>query len=633
MPLLAQRPDRYLRAPHLSARDDGGACLKVIAWDPDGERVLTVELDARGQVVGEPSAGPGPRMNGILALHPRDGEPVADAEVDHLAVSGEWRVRIERAPGGVSRVVASLPRGEEVPVYVATAIAAAPAIVATPGGAWVAFHHNQREDDGSQDIAKWIALRFVDLQGGVFEPAAEMRDRNRDCEGVEQSFEFPSLAVSARGAVSLFGRGSHNFWRQDLNHEGFGPRVALSDGEWGSRGRWVAAATLMDGSIVIARRERKGIEVTQLAGPDGDDPALRQVVVAGLQADVAEGRDVNVVDPARRHQRVTLFGDIQQHSAHSDGVGSADEAYLRARDVYADDFVALTDHEAFLGKRTGPGEWAYLQAVADRYETPGEFNTLIAYEWTGTRYPGPGHKCVYFPTVGAPLVSRDEIGDGGQAVRRIAELGGFSSPHHIGWTGADEAGHQAHAQPLWEICSVHGCYEHVDHPLGQRGDLRDQMVDEMLRRGHRFGFTASSDSHGLIWHHGESRKRDPYRTGLTAVQATERTRAAIYEALVRRRCYATSGAKIWMDVTVNGEPMGSELRTSDPLQVRVEVTGAGLIARIDFMSEHGVLHSVAVNAVSTVVDVQLEARVLYARVVQVDGEMAWSSPVFIDPAL
>lgn len=626
MPLIPQRPDRYLRAPRFEKCNATRAELSVIAWQPDGERIVKFAIGRDAQVQDEAVVGDAHAQ--ILAIDPRDGRPAQDAAVDHLACCGEWQVRIERDLG-LSRVIASLPSGAQVVVFEATAIVAAPAVASTATGAWIAFHHNLREDTNTQDIAKWIALRFVDNDGGVHEPTASMRDRDRDREGEEQSFEFPSLVVTEAGAVALFGRGSHNFWRQDLNEHGFSERIALSDGEWGSRGRFVAA-TLLDDVLLIARRERKGVEVTCMSPPSGSTPQLR-VVDAKVTRQDAQAKEQPTRDPAAKYQRVTLFGDIQQHSAHSDGVGSADEAYLRARDVYRDDFVALTDHESFLGKRTGPGEWAYLQAVADRYESPGVFNTLIAYEWTGTRFPGPGHKCVYFPTAGTPIVSRDDLPVGKDAVARIAALGGFASPHHIGWTGADEAGHQPAGQPLWEICSVHGCYEHVDHPLGQRGDLRDQMVDEMLRRGHRFGFTASSDSHGLLWHHGESRKRDPYRTGLTAVHATSRTRAAIYEALVQRRCYATSGAKIFLDVTVNDAPMGSELTTNDALRIHVEAEGEANIQRVDFMGDSGPLHSVHVNAKCAVLDAELSARVIYVRVVQVDGEMAWSSPVFIDP--
>ena len=59
----------------------------------------------------------------------------------------------------------------------------------------------------------------------------------------------------------------------------------------------------------------------------------------------------------------------------------------------------------------------------------------------------------------------------------------------------------------------------------------------------------------------EARKRDPYRTGLTAVQAEELTRDAVFNALRERRCYGTSGVKILLDLEVDGFPMGSAART------------------------------------------------------------------------
>ncbi|MBC7172802.1 MAG: CehA/McbA family metallohydrolase, partial [Polyangiaceae bacterium] len=335
-------------------------------------------------------------------------------------------------------------------------------------------------------------------------------------------------------------------------------------------------------------------------------------------------------DPARARGFQTFFGDIQQHSAHSDGIGSADEPYLRARHRYGDDFVALTDHESFLGKRTGPGEWEYLQAVADRHDAPGEFATLIAYEWTGKMYPGPGHKCVYFPRRGMPLVSRDDVPRGKDLVERIKALGGIASPHHIGWTGCDEEGHDPAGQPVWEICSCHGCYEHANHPLGQRGEHVDQLVDAMLKKGHRFGFTAASDSHGLLYHHGECRKRDPFRTGLTAVQARELSREAVFDALRARRCYATSGAKIFLDVTVNGEPMGSELRGGGSLDVEVRAVGESTLDRIEIMGPGGVLHTAYAEGDEVSLSTVVSAPFVYARVIQRDGEMAWSSPVFVD---
>jgi hypothetical protein len=150
----------------------------------------------------------------------------------------------------------------------------------------------------------------------------------------------------------------------------------------------------------------------------------------------------------------------------------------------------------------------------------------------------------------------------------------------------------------------------------------------MLKRGHRFGFTGSSDSHGLLWHHGEARKRDPYRTGLTAVQARTVSRDSVMEALVSRRCYATSGAKILMDVTADGSSMGSELADRQGAEFELHAIGTAPLRSVELVGPEGVLASVAPEGREAALVARVKAPYVYARVVQIDGEMAWSSPVF-----
>jgi len=617
--VIEQTRERYLRSPRLEPVDDGGALLHVLAWTGGEECILRFKLTRDGVVEGEPAATDhAPAIMGWAPgmVHPVN-DPLAELQAEHQG----WRAAV-RHEGARSTVLVVTPAGREFIAWTAFGIAAAPCINAARGGAWIAFHHDVREDTGVPDIAKWIALRFVDMEGGVFEPAAPMTGRNRDLDGEEQSFEFPTLVVGDDGAVDLFGRGSHNVYRQRLEANGFSEREPIDDGHWGCRGRRVSAVRLMDGTTLAARRGRKGIVIQRFDAPTGGAPEL---VPAPIEAG---GREAELAHAAAWSGPQVLFGDIQQHSAHSDGVGSADETYLRARYRYGDDFAALTDHESFLGKRIGPGEWAYLQAVTEQYDDPGEFATIVAYEWTGKAYPGPGHKCIYLPGPGLPIISRDDVPRGADIVEQITAQGALTGPHHIGWTGADVEGHNPAGQPVWEICSCHGCYEHPDHPLGHRGDLEDQFAKPLLDRGLRFGFMANSDSHGLLWHHGECRKRDPFRTGLTAVISAKRTRKAILEALRARRCYATSGAKILLDVHVAGFPMGSELEIEGPVEVHVRALGTTDIERIELMTPDGIAASDQPGSPSASFVGEVEAPYVYCRITQADGEMAWSSPIW-----
>ncbi len=622
---LEHAAQRYYRDPRLESTSDGGALLSAILWEGARECVVRLALAADGTPKADVILSE--HADAIMGWQPGAAPRVSnDVPCDDVATLDGWQVSVERE-GSRSRVVAQTKNGKRCVVWQAHAIAAAPTLAPVPNGAWIAFHHDLREDTGAADVAKWIALRFVNAEGQVFQPAAQMPDLDRDATGEQQSFEFPSLMVGADGAVAIFGRGSHNFYRQTLNANGFEARQALSDGAWGCRGRRIALTRLRDGATLSARREKKGIVVERFSAPSGGAPPLEPATVESGRVSVTSAYVLSP-RPSWKGPRV-LFGDLHQHSAHSDGIGTADEPYLRARHRYDDDFTALTDHESFLGKRIGPGEWKYLQEVAERHNEPGTFATLFAYEWTARMHPGPGHKCIYFDTPGASVLSRDDVTEGAELLRKLKEEGGIAAPHHIGWTGADAAAHDPVTQPIWEMCSCHGCYECADHPLGQRGELRDQMVCDMLNRGLRFGLIASSDSHGLLWHHGVARQRDPFRTGLTAVLSEDCTRQGVMQALRQRRCYATSGAKILIDLQANQQPMGSEIKNKSAIHIASRIQGTAPLARLEWIGPEGVMQSTGCASLTAQSEIQTSARWSYLRVTQSDGQMAWTSPVFL----
>ena len=627
--VLAQQRERYLRTPRL-CRDAHGIVLSVQAWDFERE----VELHFRLQQDGTLSPEPFDRI-------PEDERIVSIFDIEDFAHAGDVLVRIDRE-NGHSRVFAQFAKAPEILLWQARGTACAPAITRDHAdGAWVAFHHNVREDTGEPDLAKWITVLHFTRDHVISSIASRMTDLDRDREGEEQGFEFPTLVCGKDGALRIYGRGSHTYYAQDVNAHGWSSRVALRESSWGCRGRRVAALLLNDGRVLTARREREGIVVQVDAGPSGGQPALfraekwpHSALTLTEQARAREEANASfrarrdAFDDARRDGRHTLFGDIHQHSAHSDGCGSAVEPFIRARHIYDDDFCALSDHESFLGKRIGPGEWEYLQTVAEAHNEPERFATLFAYEWTGKAFPGPGHKVIYPRERGTKIISRDDVADGATLVESARKIGAIAVPHHVGWTGANEEAHDERVQPVWEICSCHGCYESFAHELGQRGDLRDQMVDAVLARGLKFGFIASSDGHGLLWHHGVARKRDPFRTGLAVVQAASCTRESILDALLARRCYATSGAKILVDFTADGSPMGTAFHARALRKFRAHVVGTASITSIELVGREGVLAKSSPDSPSGTLECALDADYVYVRVRQADCEMAWSSPIF-----
>jgi hypothetical protein len=119
--------------------------------------------------------------------------------------------------------------------------------------------------------------------------------------------------------------------------------------------------------------------------------------------------------------------------------------------------------------------------------------------------------------------------------------------------------------------------------------------------------------------------------------ATGLTRKEVFEAWRARRTYATSGKRILLSFKVNDHWMGEDiaLASDDARRLVVNVTGTAPIQSIDVVKNNEDVHTWErpTNGVDVVWDDASEAKTgdyYYVRVTQEDGEMAWSSPVWLD---
>jgi hypothetical protein len=511
------------------------------------------------------------------------------------------------------------------------ATAHAPGLCAWPDGGVLAAWHAPARFDAPQLLVKDVRLVLVSGGEVLVPPGGAVPDPGPEPDGEEQGFEFPVPVAAPGRPVLVLGRGSHGYHARRLDAGGWGEPVRLDASGWGCRGPAIRAGLKLDGVWTVTR-EKGGLAVRHVEPPAGEPPRFerRGLACTGGEATLERGRTVE----RDRDGCGTWFGDIHQHSAFSDGTGAPHEIYVRARDFYCDEVVALSDHESFLGKRTPEGEWHYLQDLARRFDEPGSLATLVAYEWTGRMAPGPGHKVVYLDRPGLPLVSRDDEPEGRGLLAAIAPHGGIALPHHVGWTGADEEAHDPALQPCFEVVSCHGAYERRDDDaIGHRDPVRGPFIRPLLESGLRFGLCGGSDGHGLLWQHGVSRRRDAHRTGLTAVIARDVDRDSVMRALRSRSVYATSGERIWLRLWVDGVPMGGVLDAGGRVRAEVEIRAGAPLARACLVLPGSERRLEVEGQSSWSGSVELDPPrpgFVYLRVVRGDGECAWSSPVFLD---
>ena len=168
-----------------------------------------------------------------------------------------------------------------------------------------------------------------------------------------------------------------------------------------------------------------------------------------------------------------------------------------------------------------------------------------------------------------------------------------------------------------------------------------------MKQGIRLGFIGSSDYHELLTGgllriqdtvRGINHQHMQARCGLAAVRAPELRRGEIFDALQARRTYATSGIRAYLDVRVNGHPMGTEFVLSaedDPRTVEVAAAAPEPMVAVELIRNGEVIADLADGTwrVETTCE---DATVLdgtafyYVRITTERQDFAWSSPVWVD---
>ena len=194
---------------------------------------------------------------------------------------------------------------------------------------------------------------------------------------------------------------------------------------------------------------------------------------------------------------------------------------------------------------------------------------------------------------------------------------------------------------LVEVYSCWGSSEYYgDFPRGFSDRYMNLDVRDALSRGLRMGLIASSDSHDGHPGNNVSRRQNAFHhlgSGRIAVLANKLSRHSIFDAMYERRCYATTGVPIILSFAINGRIIGTELPALSRAPVlKFECRGTNGIEHIRIIKNGKVADTIMCHGEFEIEgewkDLNyspLKSNYYYIRVVQVDKESAWSSPIWI----
>lgn len=366
---------------------------------------------------------------------------------------------------------------------------------------------------------------------------------------------------------------------------------------------------------------------------------LFQVIARDPEGRLGEGTSNTVFCGEMLNEYRLYWGDLHGHSRLSDGSGSPEDYYAYARDVAGLDVSVLTDHDGhgILPLDENPGLFEKIRTSTEAFNDPGRFVTFGAYEWTSWTY---GHKHVLFldPAEAEIFSFRDEQCDEPEELwEHLRGKQAMTLNHHSGGgpIASDWDHHDPEFERLVEIVSIHGISEYYGGPRSIYRPVPGAFAQDALARGYRLGMVGSGDSHNG---HPGTRDVSAATHGLAGIYATGLTREEIWEALYERRVFATAGRRIVVNFLVNGEMMGREITVTDPGEPRLIMglaVGTAAVERVEVLKNNQVMYAEAgegelLHRFAAVDEsAATDGDWYYLRVTLVDGEQAWSSPVWV----
>jgi hypothetical protein len=352
-----------------------------------------------------------------------------------------------------------------------------------------------------------------------------------------------------------------------------------------------------------------------------------------------------------------LRGDTHRHTELSlDTRGTPDgsilDFYRYMLDAAAMDFGLISDHQYGAEREYW---WWLEEKLADMFHAPERYVAMFGYE-RSINYP-MGHRNVVHAERGFPAIPfwgktsytgseypniryHNGIGtvqedDTKMLYEEVRRSGGVTIPHTSATTmGTDWRDNDPEIEPLVEIFQGdRHSYEQPGAPLTDTAEkpqqaltapAQDGFVSNALAKGYRLGFIASSDhlsthlSYAMLW-------------------TTGRTREAVLEAMRERRAYAATD-NIVLEFWVGDEFMGGELATgaAEVPEIHVRAVGTRPVTSVEILRNGRTIHKTSPGQR----EVDLRFRDLepergrtsyyYARLSQIDGQTAWSSPIWVE---
>ena len=390
------------------------------------------------------------------------------------------------------------------------------------------------------------------------------------------------------------------------------------------------------------RNERIDPVILGLRGTE--DPAM-------LPAEPREAEQVAAIrnytiDSGGRRYRI-YRGDLHRHtdiSLDGSGDGSLYDSFRYMMDAAAMDFYLVTDHKGSYNESSDWGladteySWWRTEKAEDMFHVPGRFVTLFGYE-RSVSYPN-GHRNIIFAERGnKPIpITREErdSSTGPFLYDALRDQGGIATSHTSHTTmGTDWRDNDPELEPIVEIFQgARTSVEHEGAPLASSAARTDLWAGNYRpkgfvwlawEKGYKLGVQASSDHVST-------------HSSYAMVISDDFSRHGLLDAMRKRHTYAAT-SNIILDYRMQAEDaewiQGDEFSSAAIPTVKAVIRGTAAIKEAVVVRDNTYVHAQAGEGERMEFEFREQElgsgeHYYYVRVEQEDGNVAWSSPIWVD---
>jgi hypothetical protein len=332
-------------------------------------------------------------------------------------------------------------------------------------------------------------------------------------------------------------------------------------------------------------------------------------------------------------------GDTHRHSEFSmDGNndGSLNQSYRYAIDAAQLDFLAHTDHNGDGGPDV-PYINFLLQQYADLTNLPGTFTPFYSYE-RSVVYPN-GHRNILFSERGAPTLpipKSEQQGETGAAAlyAYLKKYNGIAISHTSATSmGTDWRDNDPAVEPLVEIYQgdrVSAEYEgapkaaYEANPASQPGGFRPKgYVWNAWAKGYKLGTQSASDHLSTHISYACTISPDGTRKGLLDAMRARHSYGATDNIVLDYRLVTGAGKEYLQ---------GDIVENAGNFKLTVHAIGTLPIRQVDIVCNNRFVYTsqpLQKDVNLTFNNTESGERYYYVRIIQVDDQIAWSSPIWI----